>query len=545
MAKLTELPEKWCVRRTRETANEINTYFGSDLSYVPTTECYDFVHSEKVSDGNLNITLWGTGDDSKAKGFTEISMGDFRTLVINKPKTTKTIMTKQFKTFDIKGSSALLNAIWKELIAMGYEGVSGYSPTDARSTFSISNNTNNDTPTRKEFLQIGAFTYVTAKRHSFVLPAEWNAAIKFAQDQLIEVPTYTPGWYLLKAGTLSKPTMDYYLLNPKFRKDGILTCDNYIAYASYNSAGSFGSAGHYTLEKVEKTLPAIQNILSKGHVDKISGQIIGRWYRTQISSSEYLIKYPSDKSKTENIFNKYYYSSGNINHVDVKYLEELPVTDLRIQEYLPAGHVDKVKLNVAFKVGEYVMGFGSKGVITSIDSTKDTFTFYGLDAKNQLIESNQVFNGKVIKMSAAERKNFMMTYAKVKYPVGTKYQTLTSGRQQVKTQEFEYKDSDLIWGDPGRGCIFENGKWAPIIQTLSFGKQDFTVDKVKKRLVCGDAIVSATEIKAMTDFISALDTQMYISGHKLILNADDLKLTFGCTTGTVKEVRAILAAYNK
>lgn len=60
--------------------------------------------------------------------------------------------------------------------------------------------------------------------------------------------------------------------------------------------------------------------------------------------------------------------------------------------------------------------------------------------------------------------------AKQRYPIGTEYTCATGGRTKytVREQSFEYiQHTDQVYGEIGKGCLYDKGKWAPITNVVT------------------------------------------------------------------------------
>lgn len=79
--ELTELPEKWCIKRTRENKDMVNwwadTKFQNSIAY---TGCVGYIHSDQVS-GRKSHGL-SHEDGHQTAGYTEITTDQFRRLVL-------------------------------------------------------------------------------------------------------------------------------------------------------------------------------------------------------------------------------------------------------------------------------------------------------------------------------------------------------------------------------------------------------------------------------------------------------------------------------
>lgn len=63
-----------------------------------------------------------------------------------------------------------------------------------------------------------------------------------------------------------------------------------------------------------------------------------------------------------------------------------------------------------------------------------------------------------------------LAMAELKYPVGTKYKCATGGEYVYTVtdkQSFSLHDTKTVYGNPGQGCLYKDGKWAKIVESVT------------------------------------------------------------------------------
>ncbi len=194
------LPEKWCVVIDSENRRILGDYWNTQSGNT----CYDFdsgcMHSHNLKDqciitkGQLDCSFHHY---SRRGEYTKITFDQFQRLVLKKQPKVKQIiepikepvMKNQAKTFKITSKSkALLEAMWKELLSIGYTEES-YTPKNNYSGGAyISTNIETVTPTKtiEQFKELYCGSVSDNSDKSFNLPEQYNEAIEFAKEQLLD-----------------------------------------------------------------------------------------------------------------------------------------------------------------------------------------------------------------------------------------------------------------------------------------------------------------------------------------------------------------------
>ena len=153
------------------------------------------------------------------------------------------------------------------------------------------------------------------------------------------------------------------------------------------------------------------------------------------------------------------------------------LTDLsEIQQYLPEGHVDKVKVDV---IPEYVEcistsygGSFTRGTIYKVKGKSYGDYLIELDNKGSADNGWGISNFKSSTKSLYDEQNkpkqtcsgidkdWLLAEAKRRYPKGTIFISTEYGGQKTSTGEFYLEDTSIHTG--GNYC-YSNGKWAEII----------------------------------------------------------------------------------
>jgi hypothetical protein len=83
-------------------------------------------------------------------------------------------------------------------------------------------------------------------------------------------------------------------------------------------------------------------------------------------------------------------------------------------------------------------------------------------------------------------KEDFLAMAELKYPVGTKYKCATGGEYVYTVrdkQSFSLHDPTTVYGNSGQGCLYKDGKWAQIVESVKpdfkFKVGDFVVGNSK------------------------------------------------------------------
>jgi len=225
--------------------------------------------------------------------------------------------------------------------------------------------------------------------------------------------------------------------------------------------------------------------------------------------------------------------------------------------------LDYWKEDDKLKAGDWVYHRGNNYTykITKIDSNNFYAEFgHGYD-------SGILSLGLCRKATPEEIKEALLTEAKKRYPVGTKFTPahvknlsdfciVISDKFKIDENTIHaYLPNDRSWDSTGNSkfgnttlnrMVYYCGKWAEIIPNevkLPFGKLTFTINKDKKTATCLEGTITKSEIKQIVDWFAKDFTLL---GHKMqIVNEGKWYIGFGCCkNGTLKEAQAILAAFD-
>lgn len=228
---------------------------------------------------------------------------------------------------------------------------------------------------------------------------------------------------------------------------------------------------------------------------------VGKWYK-DISSVPYIyIKfewYCQDKIYSSERIIDWVYKSINNDHWDALFRNWQALSDLsEIQQYLPNGHVDKIKLKISREelldpVNKYVVYLDSEEewkqlnlfldfAVTSKWWGKHCYkpTNYSFCSASSLNNSGSYNAHKILFLKELDIKSSMLSkeelleQAKKKYPIGTTiYSALRGDRNPAKVRVDKIGNLDIvkgrqiIWniqnGDL-MGFLYDDGKWAEIV----------------------------------------------------------------------------------
>ncbi len=199
------LPEKWCIKVTKENAIIIGEFYAEHAwkgykESIPNYHIGRYFTSHNLA-SNVSIFDKPPGFNFSLEyptsPFVEITFEQFKNYVLKKET------MKRPQTFKITGSKPLLKAIWEELIEMGYTK-GRYIPTNNYKELNhICSNYEifNDTHTIKEFKELYLGKASIDTDVAFNLPEQYNEALQFAKDQLNHPYWNKDGYYNFGAET--------------------------------------------------------------------------------------------------------------------------------------------------------------------------------------------------------------------------------------------------------------------------------------------------------------------------------------------------------
>ena len=168
------LPKKWCVKNlgTKEFKCLID-YANSKGAMPP----YFLTNDGYFHFPNRDYTTSGKVE----KGYTEITLGEFKTLVLKE----KSVIEKP-QTFCIEGKSHQIKAIYQDLVDMGYTYEKGFGVNEVKKTETkLSQNKNPQKITNiEEFKELAAHTFNDEYDVIFNLPQDYSKVLEFAKKQL-------------------------------------------------------------------------------------------------------------------------------------------------------------------------------------------------------------------------------------------------------------------------------------------------------------------------------------------------------------------------
>lgn len=300
----------------------------------------------------------------------------------------------------------------------------------------------------------------------------------FKENNYILINKVVPGkWY--------KVNKDAYRKALTVEKDHITYIEfiNYDGYSMQASSSCCNDLSRFVLatqEELDKHLP-------DNHIDKTSNSsdkefIVGKWYKYKNYYLKYLnhekefwraSEYISDNGRHHSIV-----SSFGMKQYDC---EKILLEDLtEIQEYLPKGHLDKIVMKQNY-VGRTIKALinnpectgvllGEEIKIIDINSSGN---YYILD-KNSKGYNDMHIN---ISLKLSDWELLPETYnginmddireqAKLKYPIGCSFFSADANiKNKLKSDFNTYTiNTDSIWAHTGAGCLYNNGKWAEIIE---------------------------------------------------------------------------------
>ena len=164
------LPKKWCIKDCKETTQYMHKNYGTDniifknkFLHVDTTN-KNWIYKEFVS-----------------TGYTEITLEEFKTLVLKEKS-----VTKKPQTFCIEGKPHQIKAIYQDLVDMGYTYEKGFGVNEVKNIDTkLSQNKNPQKIAHlEEFKELAAHTFNDEYDVVFNLPQDYSKVLEFAKKQL-------------------------------------------------------------------------------------------------------------------------------------------------------------------------------------------------------------------------------------------------------------------------------------------------------------------------------------------------------------------------
>ena len=163
------LPKKWCIKDCRETTDYMHKIFRIDDVVFNDK----FLHIDTIKKDWIYLQI-------KKKGYTEITLEEFKKLVLK--ENNNTTMEKP-KTFCIEGKPHQIKAIYQDLVDMGYKEEYDHPVSSVVK----------DTRLSQSYTKCDSFEdYIDIIPHNdendldvtFNLPQDYSKALKFAKKQL-------------------------------------------------------------------------------------------------------------------------------------------------------------------------------------------------------------------------------------------------------------------------------------------------------------------------------------------------------------------------
>ncbi len=237
---------------------------------------------------------------------------------------------------------------------------------------------------------------------------------------------------------------------------------------------------------------------------------VGRWYKSnseclhiqglkylrQSSGSTYFSEIISHGQRAGKEYNY-----GSINNTEFSNsLVEVPISE--IQQYLPEGHIDKIKVDTkeGFQVGDWVVllktpyqgykvgdvyqiqklgGINNLNFSAFAKGTQTLVSGFSLRDNHHRKALPHEIPGYQAPM--LDSKEMLLAEAKRRYPVSTHFKNARNGKfsYTVSRAEFYWWTNDAIClseeGISGNGTVYHAGKWAEIISTPGIYSESFQV----------------------------------------------------------------------
>lgn len=168
------LPKKWCVKNLGTKEFKCLIDYANSKSALPP---YFLNNDSYFHFPNRDYTTSGKVE----KGFTEITLEEFKTLVLKEKS-----ITEKPQTFCIKGKSHQIKAIYQDLVNMGYTYEKGFGINEVKKTDTkLSQNKNPQKIANiEEFKELAAHSFNYRYDVIFNLPQDYSKVLEFAKKQL-------------------------------------------------------------------------------------------------------------------------------------------------------------------------------------------------------------------------------------------------------------------------------------------------------------------------------------------------------------------------
>jgi hypothetical protein len=238
---------------------------------------------------------------------------------------------------------------------------------------------------------------------------------------------------------------------------------------------------------------------------------VGKWYKMKypsISKSEFIIKYPKDNSfkVCNNIENGKFFTSGSF-MLDRILGEEVSIEE--IQQYLPDGHVDKIKVDIVpeyvecIKLPEGWTTYTKIGKIYKTDSYSNSKyrIIYEDGGGQSTIGDEHCFKPSTKAAFDLQQKELLLEEARKRYKLGDK---VMSNYNQVfvitNIDNFTVDKFGSVYHNNGKNIIFDNNKWAEIVEQPKKVKQDEFVFPEFWYIEVNEKSLDAINKHRLTDF---------------------------------------------
>ena len=164
------LPKKWCIKDCKETTQYMHKNYGTDNNVFKNK----FLHINTVDKDWIYKEYVITG-------YTEITLEEFKTLVLKEKS-----VTKKPQTFCIEGKPHQIKAIYQDLVDMGYTYEKGFGVNEVKNIDTkLSQNKNPQKIAHlEEFKELAAHTFNDEYDVVFNLPQDYSKVLEFAKKQL-------------------------------------------------------------------------------------------------------------------------------------------------------------------------------------------------------------------------------------------------------------------------------------------------------------------------------------------------------------------------
>jgi len=265
-------------------------------------------------------------------------------------------------------------------------------------------------------------------------------------------------------------------------------------------SGDYWSASDFLKEaRVLTDLSEIQDLLPDGHVDKIKKEItmtyeeitrnVGKyvsfyWDGTFIDKAlihkengcYYLlnnVRSASDGHKDKSVYKYAYYLDRYcfVYLSEIKFIEPPvpPVSAITSEKEFIKGKWYKHLGSSKKYYGKYERHYGSGYIwLTEWISSSGSYGSGGSIEFNSIELADMTEISKYLPKGHKDRiedpEQYLLEEAKRRYPSGTTYKNLLGGQIfTVVTQSFNVQNPNLVFAEDGKGTLYKDGQWAPIV----------------------------------------------------------------------------------